>query len=175
MRLGRAIILATIATCALAILVAERIDFRPLLLLNPTESAARGLYILEPARTFSRGDLVAARLPEDAAELAAERGYLPLGFPVIKTVWAAEGDRVCAEEGRVSAPGRPDLAAFRHDRSGRALPLWSGCRTLNPGEVFLASDEVSYSFDSRYFGPVRTVSVLGRVVLLWPRPDRTEP
>lgn len=175
MRPGRAIVLAAVAASAAAIVAAEWFNFRPLLLLNPTDSAARGLYVLEPADAFTRGDLVAARLPDEAAELAAERGYLPLGLPVIKTVWAADGDHVCAEAGRVSAPDRPDLVALAHDRSGRALPLWSSCRFLNPGEVFLASDEVSTSFDSRYFGPVDTESVLGRVVLLWPRPGRTEP
>jgi conjugative transfer signal peptidase TraF len=175
MTLGRAITLTLVGACAAVIVAAELTEFRPLLLLNPTDSAARGLYILEPVDTFARGDLVAAHLPDMAAELAAERGYLPLGLPVIKTVWAAEGDHVCAEAGRVSAPDRPDLVAVPHDRSGRALPLWSGCGTLNPGEVFLASDEVSYSFDSRYFGPVGTESVLGRVVLLWPRPQRTAP
>jgi conjugative transfer signal peptidase TraF len=175
MKPGRAIVLAAVAASAAAIVAAERFEFRPLLLLNPTDSAAHGLYFLEPVDAFARGDLVAAALPEEAATLAAERGYLPLGLPVIKTVWAAAGDRVCAEAGRVSAPGRPDLVALPHDRSGRALPLWSGCRFLNPGEVFLVSDEVSTSFDSRYFGPVGTESVLGRVVLLWPRPERTEP
>ncbi len=175
MKLGRAIILMLVGACATAILAAERIDFRPRLLLNPTDSAARGLYLLVSADTVARGDQVAAYLPQEAAELAAERGYLPLGLPVIKAVWAIEGDHVCAEEGRVSAPDRPDLVALPHDRSGRELPLWSGCRALNSGEVFLASDEVSTSFDSRYFGPVGTESVLGRVVLLWPRPERTEP
>lgn len=175
MRLGRAAILAAGAAFAAALLAAEWFNFRPVLLLNPTNSAARGLYFLQSADAFAPGDLVAASLPEETAELAAERGYLPLGLPVIKTVWAAEGDRVCAEAGRVSAPGRPDLVALATDRSGRTLPLWSGCRTLNPGEVFLASDEVSTSFDSRYFGPVGTESVLGRVVLLWPRHERTEP
>jgi conjugative transfer signal peptidase TraF len=164
-----------VGACAAAIVAAERTDFRPLLLHNPTDSAARGLYLLVPTDKVARADLVAARLPDEVAELAAVRGYLPLGLPVIKTVWAAAGDRVCVEEGRVSAPGRPDLVALPHDRSGRELPLWSGCRTLNPGEVFLASDEVSTSFDSRYFGPVSTQSVLGRVVLLWPRHERTEP
>jgi conjugative transfer signal peptidase TraF len=175
MRLRRAIILMLIGACATAILAAERIDFRPFLLLNPTDSAVRGLYLLVPADTVARGEEVAARLPEEAAELAAERGYLPLGLPVIKTVWAIAGDHVCAEEGHVSAPDRPDLTALPRDRSGRELPLWSGCRTLNSGEVFLASDEVSTSFDSRYFGPVGTESVLGQVVLLWPRHERTEP
>jgi conjugative transfer signal peptidase TraF len=175
MRLGRAIILILVGACAAAIVAAELTEFRPLLLLNPTDSAARGLYFLEPADRVARGDLVSARLPEEAAELAAERGYLPLGLPVIKTVWAAEGDRVCAEAGRVSIPDRPDLIALPHDRSGRSLPLWSGCRILNPGEVFLASDEVPSSFDSRYFGPVSMESVLGRAVLLWSRPGRTEP
>jgi conjugative transfer signal peptidase TraF len=175
MRLGRAIILAAVAASAAAILAAEQFDFRPLLLLNPTDSAARGFYALEPADAFARADLVAAYLPEEAAELAAKRSYLPLGLPVIKTVWAAAGDRVCAEEGRVSVPDRPDLVALPRDRLGRELPLWSGCRTLDLGEVFLASDEVPYSFDSRYFGPVGTESVLGRVVLLWPRQERTEP
>jgi type IV secretory pathway protease TraF len=47
----------------------------------------------------------------------------------------------------------------------RALPGWSGCRSLEHDELLLIGDHAA-SFDSRYFGPVRTSSVEGRAVAL---------
>jgi len=164
-----------IAMSLSALAVAELGSFQCRILFNPSLSAPRGFYVVIPVDQIERDQKVAALLPEWAAELAAERGYLPRGIPVIKVVWAVAGDRVCSQEGRLMALNRPDLVAFSHDREGRSMPLWSGCRRLNPDEIFLASDAVPDSFDSRYFGPVRTQRVLGRAALVWPRHARTEP
>ncbi|MFW2345454.1 MAG: S26 family signal peptidase [Brevundimonas mediterranea] len=48
------------------------------------------------------------------------------------------------------------------------MPQWSDCRRLAADEVFLVGDTAG-SFDSRYFGPVRTAEVIGvyREVLTW--------
>ncbi len=164
----------TIAAVGLVV-VSAGLNARPLFLWNATDSAPRGLYLIAPAGRLSPGDLVAARLPPEAARLAAERGYLPAGLPVIKTVWAVGGDPVCAVDGRLSALDRPDLIALETDSAGRSLPAWTGCRVLHPGEILLASDLVQDSFDGRYFGPVSTARVLGRARLLWPREGDGEP
>ena len=54
------------------------------------------------------------------------------------------------------------------DRTGAALPVWRGCRRLAPDERFLLGDTPG-SFDSRYFGPVRTRDLEGvfRETLTW--------
>jgi hypothetical protein len=74
--------------------------------------------------------------------------------PIIKTVWAVEGEQICRQNQQVTASGRPPLVALSHDSLGRSLPSKDGCNVLAKGEVFLVSTDVQTSFDSRYFGPV---------------------
>ena len=139
----------------------------PLLLYNPSESAPLGWYRVEPFSVISRGDLVVSHLPEAASRLAAKRGYLPSGVPVIKTVRALEGDMVCAVDGELLINGTPAVRLLSTDSLGRALPSpWKACRLLQPGEVLLLSDRTLDSFDGRYFGTVLKADILGRAILL---------
>ncbi|MEM7729329.1 MAG: S26 family signal peptidase [Pseudomonadota bacterium] len=135
----------------------------PRLLYNPSPSAPVGWYRLRAGDDIGRGDLVAARLSGEGARLAYERGYLPQNIPVIKTVWAADGARICHIESRVQVAGRHDLRVLSHDALDRPLPSRQGCYTLSDGQVFLVSTDVQTSFDSRYFGPVSVDDVLGPV------------
>ena len=173
MRRGRCAVVATIGLVFVG--AGATAKLHPLVIYNPTDSAPRGFYLITASEGPARGDLVAAELPFEAENLAAERGYLPAGLPVIKTVWATAGDRICVENRRLSAPERPDLIVLETDRAGRPMPLWNGCRTLGPDEILLASNAVANSFDGRYFGPVPAANVLGRARLIWPRDGRGEP
>jgi conjugative transfer signal peptidase TraF len=138
----------------------------PILVWNATASAPIGLYyrVAGPVR---HGDMVLARPPAEAVKLAAERGYLPAGIPVIKPVGALPGDVVCAAGTVVWVGGSGVVRRLAADSRGRALPAWDGCRRLAEGEIFLLSAGVAASFDSRYFGPVAADAVIGRVVPLW--------
>jgi len=139
----------------------------PALIFNPTESAEPGWYRVHTAKVPGRGDLVAAQLPNHASRLADVRGYLPKGLPVIKTIGAVGGDEVCWSDNAVSLPGGHSLQVLEHDSEGRPLPRRSaGCVTLGPDEVFLVSDRIQGSFDSRYFGPVDTDLVIGQAELV---------
>ena len=115
----------------------------------------------------ARGDLVLAALPSDARRLAADRGYLPVGVPLVKRLAAVSGDAVCSVGDAVFVNGRHVAARRNHDASGRQLPRWTGCRVLATDEVFLLMAGVSRSFDGRYFGPVRRARIIGRLVPLW--------
>jgi len=137
----------------------------PLLLYNPSESALLGWYRVERIDVISRGDLVVSNLPEAASILAAERGYLPSGVPVIKTIRALEGDTVCAVDGVLLINGTPSVCLLSDDSLGRALPSpWTACRQLRTGEVLLLSGRTADSFDGRYFGSVRESDIIGRAV-----------
>ncbi|WP_422120007.1 S26 family signal peptidase, partial [Hyphomonas chukchiensis] len=115
----------------------------------------------------SRGDLVVSNLPEEASKLASERHYLAPGIPVIKTVRALDGDRVCEIDGVLEINGAPTVRLLPADRLGRALPSpWKGCSQLQPGEVLLLSDRTPDSFDGRYFGAVRKSDIVGQAVWL---------
>ena len=139
----------------------------PLLLYNPSESAPLGWYRVEPLSMISRGDLVVSHLPEAASRLAAKRGYLPSGVPVIKTVRALEGDTICAVNGVLLINGTPAVRLLSDDSMGRTLPSpWTACRKLQTDEVLLLSDRTPDSFDGRYFGTVLKADILGRAILL---------
>ena len=125
---------------------------KPVLLYNPSESAAVGWYRLKPDEPVILGAQVAAYAPKWARKLADKRGYLPYDYPLIKTVWAVYGDEVCYNNQSVSVPKRPDIPVLGQDVLGRDMPQKSGCIVLGLGEVMLLSPDVQTGFDSRYFG-----------------------
>jgi type IV secretory pathway protease TraF len=73
---------------------------------------------------------------------------------------------VCRHAAMVTVNGHAVAWAHRADESGRALPRWTGCVTLTGAQVFVLS-AVPGSFDSRYFGPVERVHVLGVGRPIW--------
>jgi len=155
--------LAVLCTASIAQIVRPSV---PRLLYNPSPSAPVGWYRLRPDTYAHRGDLVAALAPKSGAALALERDYLPPKIPLIKTVWAVSGEQICHVDGQVFVQGRPALIVLKHDVLGRALPTRSGCYQLSKDEIFLISNDVQTSFDSRYFGPVKRQNLLGRVEYL---------
>ncbi len=146
----------------------------PKLIYNKTASAPIGWYAVETKRALERDDLVAAFAPAEARKLAADRGYLPEHVPLIKTVWAVGGERVCHDGMSVRVPNRPDISVIGQDGLGRAMPVISGCYTLNADEVFLVSLDVQTSWDSRYFGGVSDTLIIGPVRYLGKELDGPE-
>ena len=139
---------------------------KPILFYNPTNSAAVGWYKIKPNAEIVSGVQVAAFAPEWARQLADERGYLPYDYPLIKTVWAVHGDKVCYHNQSVSVPKRPDIPVLGQDVLGRDMPQKSGCIVLKLGEYMLLSPDVQAGFDSRYFGPVGRENIVGVVEFL---------
>jgi conjugative transfer signal peptidase TraF len=144
---------------------------RPWLLWNASASAPIGLYRLHAFGIPGNGALVALRPPQPLAGFLAERGYLPVGTPLLKHVVAGEGQRVCRIHDVVLVDGVAAALALGSDRQGRALPSWNGCRTLTPDEVFLLN-AVPGSLDSRYFGPLPVAAIVGHATPLWVSGER---
>ena len=134
---------------------------------NPSDSVPRGWYRIGPADSLHVGSIVVARLPADAAALAAQRGYLPERIPLLKRMGAMEPQQVCTEGRIVRIDGVAVATALKADRRGRLLPVWQQCRALRDGELFLLSTTNPASFDSRYFGPVAVSAVIGSAQPLW--------
>ena len=137
------------------------------LIWNVSASVPLGLYRIEPAAHLRVGDLAALRPPPALGRFLAARRYVEANALLLKPVAAVPGATVCREANLITIDGAPRAAALGEDRSGRPLPSWSGCRRLEPGELFLLAPASLDSFDSRYFGPVRTSHVVGRAVPLW--------
>jgi conjugative transfer signal peptidase TraF len=139
----------------------------PRLVWNASASVAVGLYAARSPDGMRRGDLVAAHAPAAVARLMAARGYLPPRVPMLKHVAATAGQTVCRSGARISIDGTPVAEARSHDRNGRPLPVWSGCWTLQDGEVLLLNSASAGSFDGRYFGPVPARSITAILTPLW--------
>ena len=105
--------------------------------------------------------------PDPARRLAGERGYVPATVPLVKRIAALPPDRICAVSDSIFIDGQFVATRLTADGQGRGLPVWTGCRVLGEGEVFLLTTGVPDSFDSRYFGTIAADNVLGRLVPLW--------
>ena len=139
----------------------------PLLVWNGSASAPLGLYSVQPADELIINDLVVAMPPEPLATFLAEGGYLPRGVPPIKRVLALSGQSLCRHGLHISVDGIDMGLAREHDRHGRSLPTWKGCRVIGDGELFLMNWDEPASLDGRYFGSIPSSSILGRAVRLW--------
>jgi conjugative transfer signal peptidase TraF len=160
-RIRTAIAVLTLAAGAVAIATSPGLAVsQRLVLFNPTPSEPIGLYVRAqgPVRT---GRLVAFSAPPAAFPYADRQLSYLHHVPLLKAVAAGPGDRVCTSTGRLVINGRDRAPIAVVDGEGRALPHWRGCRALGPAEVFVFSARVPNSFDSRYFGPVPTASILG--------------
>lgn len=157
----------SVAALGIAALLVRLPGVAPALVWNASPSSPRGLYlVLADARPVV-GSQVIAWPPASAAALADARGYLPQGIPLVKTVAASAGERVCALGDRLEVGARLLVRRHRADGLGRLLPQWSGCRILGADELMLLGLGDPASFDSRYFGPVRSSQILGRAIPLW--------
>jgi conjugative transfer signal peptidase TraF len=163
---GAPLVTGTLLGVAL-IVAAATVHSPPLLVWNATASAPVGLYWIGPAHRFAVGDLIIVTTPPTLAPLFADRGYLPIGVPLLKHVAALSGAVVCRLGERLTIEGIAVAAALDRDHEGRSLPHWQGCHRLGDNEVFLLNTERPDSLDGRYFGPVPAALIIGRAEPLW--------
>lgn len=134
---------------------------------NMTASVPTGLYWIRAKPHRYVGERVAIDPPPRLRRLLAERGYLPVGVPLLKRVAAVSGQRVCRIAYRITIDGQFTGVARALDRRGRPLPVWSGCQVLRAGELFVLNPAAPDSFDGRYFGVLRSTDVIGRATPVW--------
>ena len=134
---------------------------------NVSASVPTGLYLIRGKRSIHVGERVAIEPPPALRRLLAERGYLPVGVPLLKRVAAVSGQRVCRFAHGVTIDGKFVGVARSFDRRGRPLPAWFDCRHIANGELFLMNPAAPDSFDGRYFGVLSTHSVIGRARPVW--------
>jgi type IV secretory pathway protease TraF len=70
----------------------------PRLLWNDSGSVPIGFYSVEPVEQLAVTNLVVAMPPNSLATFLAQRGYVPLGAPLIKHILALRGQSVCRNE-----------------------------------------------------------------------------
>ena len=137
---------------------------------NTTASVPIGLYHIVPGGDFGPGELVAVRPSPALARYNAARRDLEANALLVKPVGAVAGQRVCRTGATISINGAQVATALAMDHLRRPLPVWSGCIRLRSGTVLLMASHTRASFDSRYFGPVASSTIIGRAVPLWTQP-----
>lgn len=142
----------------------------PRVIYNASDSVPIGWYRIIRSGALRVGSFVLVRLPPEPAALAARRDYLPRSVPLLKRIGAMAPQLVCVRDDIVHIDAVPVAATLRVDGRGRPLTPWSRCRRLREGEIFLLGTSNPASFDSRYFGPVKTSAVIGRAHPLWTWP-----
>lgn len=143
-----------------------RVRFMPRLLYNVTPSVPVGWYWIREQKDPQKGELVLFHVPEKWQNLAESRGYIGPHIPLLKPVFALEGDTVCRTGGRITVNGTEVAIALSHDSLGREMPVWEGCLTLKQGEFFALNPDVQASFDSRYYGALNTDIIIGSAHLI---------
>lgn len=87
----------------------------------------------------------------------------------IKRVVATEGMKLKVKAGRLYINGKPQKENFTRPDTPSSF---FGEITVPKGTVFVMGDNRANSKDSRYFGPIKKESILGKAyVIYWP-PDR---
>jgi conjugative transfer signal peptidase TraF len=140
------------------------VDPPKMLIWNASASTPIGLYAVRSSDDLDVTDLVAVAAPPLIAEFMADRGYLPMGVPMMKRVLALPGQTVCRHGLDIIAYGATIGHARKHDNAGRKMPVWQGCRRIADDELFLMNFDVPDSVDGRYFGPFPRGFVIGRAL-----------
>ena len=143
----------------------------PRFIWNASASVPIGLYAIRPAGALHVTELVVVRPPAALASFLDQRRYLPKGVPMLKRILALPGQTACRSNRTITVDGIAMGEALDHDRNGRALPTWEGCRVVGGDEVFLMNWQSEDSFDGRYFGPLPASTIVGRADPLWTREE----
>lgn len=151
----------------MGVAIASLIPTPTRLVWNVSASVPIGLYAIDPPGDLTVTDLVAVDPPEPLADFMVERGYIGRGVPLLKRVMALPGQDVCRVGRAIMVNGIELGAALDRDRSGRDLPVWSGCRRIAGDEIFLMNVNVRDSLDGRYFGPIPISTIIGRATPIY--------
>ena len=163
----RAGYIATGAAAIAAIAAPTFIGIPTRIVWNASPSVPIGFYTITPARDLRLGDLVTVEPPASLSGYMVARGYIGPGVPMVKPVTALPGQSVCRTGVRIAVDGVAIGDALPRDRMGRVLPVWQGCRRIEPDQIFLMNPSVRDSLDGRYFGPLPRASVTGKATPLY--------
>lgn len=167
---NRGILRWRVALVALVAILGLALSARSRVRINWTDSLPRGLYLVNavPKGGVERGEIVVACPPRFYAEIGRDHGYLISGgchgdvAPVLKLVAARVGDIVQLSPAGIAVnharlPGTALLAGDK--RGDPPAHVAFGTYHVPAGEIWLFTSKPN-GYDSRYFGPVATTSVL---------------
>ncbi|MGI2205202.1 S26 family signal peptidase [Shewanella oncorhynchi] len=135
-------------------------SYKLILVLNSDKCLPGSVFVVDTQqKKVNSGELVMFKSPQT--------DILPAGINIIKLVAGVEGDRV--DIGRFSVTNKNHKFPAPIDSAANALNIdvqkLIGTRTVENGGIFVLGTEPG-SYDSRFFGSIKTQQVIGRAYLI---------
>lgn len=148
--------IAVVIIIMMALILLLHVLIGPLIYINDTESAPRGVYVISPDQNFTYGDYVIVHSPVSIPDIK-----IPYDFRLLKRIAAFPGDTYTVTDDAMATNGQVYLIYHRP-----WLPqLPRGTFSVPEGTMLFMNPPI-YSLDSRYFGPIALSRVERKVFLL---------
>lgn len=136
--------------------------------INISSSLPRGLYKLEPPKNLQKEDIIFFPIPNNVKELLRERKYIsPVINSFMKKVGAENGDKIQIKNNILYVNETAWGLVFTKDPRNNILPVLT-IDELTPGyDEILPLSNVLYSFDGRYFGPIKRQQIKYKCILIF--------
>ena len=138
--------------------------------INLTPSFPLGLYKISEKAHLKKGDFVLICAPDkmdyQRKPLPKEEGGICENgtTPLLKKIVALAGDSISVKNMKIFVNGIEQVNSSINQK--RAKQFTKSC-ILEEGEVFVMSDYNPLSFDSRYFGALKTKNILYKAIPLY--------
>lgn len=126
-----------------------------------TKSMPKGFYLITPAKSAHRGDIVLFKPPAKTLSFLLKKKWLPDDGLMLKYVFAVPGDYVYQNKGWIYINHHRIAPIYREYKPGKKLPNNRFCGKLTKHQYLLMSNKVKRSFDGRYFGPIWDKKIIG--------------
>lgn len=135
-------------------------SYKLILVLNSDKCIPGSVFVVDTRQKHvNSGELVMFMSPQT--------DILPSGINIIKLVAGVQGDRV--EVGQFSVSNNSHKFPAPIDSAAKALNIdtrtLTGTRTVEKDRLFVLGT-LAGSYDSRFFGPIKTQQVIGRAYLI---------
>lgn len=144
--------------------------------INMTDSIPIGLYRITDIKNLKNAFVIFCPEDKPVFQQARDRGYIDSGLCpggygyLMKKVVAIKGDNISVTDEGVLVNHQliPFSKPISADGLKRPLPQW---RTrdyqLKKDEILTMTSQSEWSFDTRYFGPVRLSQIKGVITPVW--------
>jgi len=131
---------------------------------SATNSMPKGFYLVIPSKNIKYNDIVEFTPPQHIIDFVKDLHWLPQSNTLIKHVFAAYGDHVCARDNAIWVNHKLIGKIYVEYETKKPLPQIKICSKLKINEYLLLSTKQERSFDGRYFGITTIDSIKGKAI-----------
>jgi conjugative transfer signal peptidase TraF len=149
--------------------------------INTTDSIPIGIYRMTADKNLKNAYVIFCPDDRPVFQKALKRGYInnglcPDGYGyLMKKVVATTGDKLTVNNQGVFVNDKfiPYSKPQLKDAFSRSLPQWHIQNyQLNQNEVMTMTDQSQWSFDGRYYGPIKSGQIKGMLTPIWVYPKQ---